>query len=301
MKINQLRDIVTVAEKGSLRAAARHLGLAQPAITRSIREAEHELGAALFERHTTGVVPTLVGHHYLRRASAILLDMERARDEVRQLVGEQTGRINFALSTVSHLALLPKALQPFRQRYPGVSLNLIEALLPRVQQELERGELDFYMGPLSERALPKTLTATLLFEHSRVVLCRRGHPLSTASRLAELVDARWIGTSVTETAEAELGPLFARYGLPSPRIELQAQSAFSMLIAAASSDLLCMLPQQFLYYPATRETLTHIQVSEVLPAPSVYSVHRAQGLMTPAAEFLHGLLAKSAASLSGQA
>ncbi|MDH4654883.1 LysR substrate-binding domain-containing protein [Pseudomonas sp. BN606] len=294
MKINQLRDIVTVAEKGGLRAAARHLGLAQPAITRSIREAERELGTTLFERRTTGIVPTEIGRHYLQRARAILLDMERARDEVRQMLGEQVGSVSFALSTVSHLALLPMALDAFRQRYPDVRLNLVEGLLPRVQAGLESGELDFYIGPLSEHALPKSLGAELLFEQLRVVLGRRGHPLSEARSLAELVDARWISTSVTETTDAELGPLFARHGLPSPRVDLHAQSAFSMLMAAASSDLLCMLPEQFLRYPATQQTLSHIQVREVLPAPSVYAVRRSQVVLTPAAQFLHELLARAA-------
>ena len=61
MKMHHLRDVLAVAERGSLRAAARHLGVAQPALTRSIRELERELGAALFERRSTGVVVTAIG------------------------------------------------------------------------------------------------------------------------------------------------------------------------------------------------------------------------------------------------
>ena len=53
MKINHLRDVLAVAEHGSLRAAARHLGVAQPALTRSIRELERELGVALVDSSTT--------------------------------------------------------------------------------------------------------------------------------------------------------------------------------------------------------------------------------------------------------
>ena len=47
MKFSQMRDVVAIAERGSLRAAARHLSLAQPALTRSIHELERELGAQL--------------------------------------------------------------------------------------------------------------------------------------------------------------------------------------------------------------------------------------------------------------
>ena len=56
MKIHHLRDVLAVAEHGSLRAAARHLGVAQPALTRSVRELERELGAVLFERDRKSVV-----------------------------------------------------------------------------------------------------------------------------------------------------------------------------------------------------------------------------------------------------
>ena len=47
MKLNQIRDVVAIANRGSLRAAAQHLRLAQPALTRSVRELEHELGIDL--------------------------------------------------------------------------------------------------------------------------------------------------------------------------------------------------------------------------------------------------------------
>ena len=58
MKLNQIRDIIAIVDAGSLRAAARQLGVTQPAITRSIRELEQELGVPLFERHQFGMQPT---------------------------------------------------------------------------------------------------------------------------------------------------------------------------------------------------------------------------------------------------
>ncbi|MGB6964173.1 MAG: LysR family transcriptional regulator, partial [Xanthobacteraceae bacterium] len=54
----QFRDVVAIAERGSLRAAARYLPLAQPALTRSVQELERELGAPLFERRAPGMVLT---------------------------------------------------------------------------------------------------------------------------------------------------------------------------------------------------------------------------------------------------
>ena len=54
MKINHIRNVIAVVERGSLRGGARQLGLAQPAMSRSIRELEQELGVELFERTNPG-------------------------------------------------------------------------------------------------------------------------------------------------------------------------------------------------------------------------------------------------------
>src|SRR4029078_11168232 len=97
------------------RDAARHLGVAQPAFTRSIAELERELGAPLFERRAKGMVATPLGQVFVRRATAILNDVRRARDEFEQLRGNAVGLVTIGLSIAAHLRLLPKTLRTFRQ------------------------------------------------------------------------------------------------------------------------------------------------------------------------------------------
>src|SRR5213082_1485224 len=107
MKLNQLRDVLAVAERGSLRAAARHLGVAQPALSRSIQELERELGVPLFERQATGVVITAMGELFVRRANAVRNELRLAREEIDQVRGETHGIVNVCMSTVPHIALFP--------------------------------------------------------------------------------------------------------------------------------------------------------------------------------------------------
>ena len=71
MKLSALRDFLAVAERGSLRAAARHVSGSQPAMSRSIQELERELGVVLFERSPNGVQLTPMGLVFLRRASTV--------------------------------------------------------------------------------------------------------------------------------------------------------------------------------------------------------------------------------------
>ena len=295
MKIHHLRDVLAVAEHGSLRAAARHLGVAQPALSRSIRELERELGAVLFERSISGVVVTAVGERFIRRANAAHSELLRARDEVGQLQGQAYGSLSVCLSTVAHIALLPEALGAFRKRFPGIRLDVFEGVFPTYERALRDGTLDCYIGPPPGAPAAAGLVVEKLFDNTRVIIGRKGHPLARARTLRELVDAEWITTSITRKAEDELGPLFAQNGLPAPKLVMQSHTALSFIIAITNSDLLMMLPVQWITSPLTRDALQTIAVAESLPAPPMCVVRRAGLPLTPAAEYFCDVIRRAAA------
>eukprot|EP01031_Cornospumella_fuschlensis_P052953 gene52953-64686_t len=85
MKLHHLRNLVAVADASSIRGAARAQGLAQPAITRGLRDLEKELGVPLLERHGKGVSLNAYGQSFVVRARSILQDLERGRQEIEQL------------------------------------------------------------------------------------------------------------------------------------------------------------------------------------------------------------------------
>lgn len=294
MKLNALRDFVTVVERGGLRAAARHLGQPQPAISRSIRDLENELGVTLFERHARGVRLTPVGTAFLRRANAVRNELERAKDEIGQLRGETHGRITLCMSMAPHLGLLPRVLQPFRARYPNIHLEIIDGVYPIIEASLLDGTVDCYIGA-APSSVPNDLQVEKLFDNTRVILGRKGHPLANASSLRDLVGAEWITTSITHRAEEELGPLFEKHGLPAPRLAMRAQSALTFMTALANSDLLMMLPLQWIQYPLLSETFQEIKVVEALPALPVCIVQRIGLPLTPAAEHFCALVRRACA------
>lgn len=285
MKFNQIRNVIAVAERGSLRSAARFLGVAQPAISKSIRELERELEVTLFERQSKGVVLTPMGEMFLRRAKVIQSEVQRASDEISQSKGEVHGKVTIGLSTASHIALLPNTLNDFRQRYSEAKMEIIEGLFSSSEAALKNGTLDCYIGPLSEESLTGELLVEKLFDNERAIFGRQDHPLAAATSLAELTSAEWIATSITVQAAAELGPIFERHNLPEPTIALQSHSALTMIAAAAYSDLLTMLPIQWTEFPWSNNLLQRIHVKEPLPAPSIYIVRRANLPLTPAAEY----------------
>ncbi len=293
MKLNSLRDFMAVAERGSLRAAARQLDVAQPAITRSIQELEKELGVVLFERRPKGVSLTPMGEVFLRRSRAVHSELQRAQDELELMRGASQGQIRIALSGVPHMALLPNAMTAFRQRYPQVKLDIINGQLPSVEGELKDGRVDCYIGPTTDD-VSSELETEILFESQCVIVGRQGHPLGNAKSLRELVGAEWVTTSVTHRAEEELAPVFAAHGLPAPRLVVQGHSALTFLFSVAYSDLLMMLPAQWTQTPMFRHALQRIDVVDKLPTPSISIVQRVGLPLTPPAEYFCDMIRRAA-------
>lgn len=298
MKIRQLNEVLAIVERGSLRAAARHLGTAQPAITRSIRELEQELGAELFERSVSGMVLTPIGAAVVKRATVVDSELRRIKDEVAQLKGLRSGMVSLGLSTAPHVSLLPRVLGPFQRVYPDIRLNIEEGLFPSMEAQLRNGSIDFYIGPVAEDRTSSEFKVEKLMDNTRVVLSRRGHPLRSATTLQQLANARWVATSVTIDSRAELDPVFERAGLPAPVIALQAHSALTMIVAAASSDLLAILPLQWLEFAQSTGLLEHVPIREEIEAPALCLITRAGLPLTPMAERLSDQFRKAAANLA---
>lgn len=293
MKLVQLRNLLAISEQGSVRAAARHLGLAQSALTRSIQELERELDVALFERQAKGVRLTETGKHFIVRAQAIHNEVRRAQEEIEQLRGLAKGVIHLGLSSVSQIALFPYAAKAFHARYPDVVLHIRDGLYPSMEPELKNGTLDVYVGPILNQRSAPDLSVEKLLDNPRGILCRKGHPLAKAKSLSELVDAGWVTTSVTFNAEEELGPLFAQHGLPKPRLILRAHSALSFVTAMVSSDALAMLPVQFAELTMGGSALQIIHIAESLPEPPICMVRRNDILPTPAAEYFCDMIRRA--------
>ena len=294
MKLSQIRDVVAIADHGSLRAAAQKLGLAQPALTRSVRELEHELGVDLFERHARGMTLTPLGETFIARMRVVQAEVQRSREEIDQLKGRPTGHVTVGLSMVATITLLPHVLTQFRSKFPGVRLKVIEGLFPELRQRIVDGTIDFYVGPIAEQPQPRELGVEILLHNELIVLCRKGHPLQVAQEFSALSGASWIGFSLGDAREHALNNFFQQQGLPPPHIGIEVTSALSTLVVTAHTDLLALMPQQFAKHPGAGDLLACVAIKEKLGAPRICLITRSSLGLTPAAEFLSDLFRRAA-------
>ena len=294
MKFNQLRDILAVVEAGTFRGAARQLGIAQSAITRSIREIEHELGVSLLERHAKGVRLTGVGEIFIRRATTVKNELRRAREEVEHYKQNSIGEISVALSGAAGIGLLPAVLPPFRRRFPTAVMKVSEGLFQIAEPGLLSGEIDLYVGPLDTSITSTLLSVEELFRNERLIFSRAGHPLAGARTLAELKDAEWVRpTFSVRYTEADFATTFTSAGLPPPKVVIHARSAMLAMMAVISSDLLTVLPRQWLELPTMLGALQPIFLDIVLQAAPVCIIRRTDLPPTPIAEHFGDLVRRA--------
>lgn len=294
VKLTQIRDLIATAETGSLRAAARHLGVTQPAITRSIRELEQELGTPLFERHQFGMQPTATGRIMLERARAVQEELRRAREEIAQLQGEMTGDVRVAMSTIATFALMPQAVRAFRATHPRAVLKFVESLYQPIEAQLLSGQIDFFVGPFSDQGRASRVTSETLFTNRRVVIARKGHRLVGATSIAQLTEAEWVKQALPDRqSEGDFERPFIQAGLPMPNVIMHTTSATATLLAVANGDLLTSVPRQMLDAPVSRELFAVLPIREDLFAAPICLVRRTDLSLTPLAEFMFDMFRRA--------
>ena len=296
MKLHHLRNVVAVVERGSLRAGAKHLGLAQPAVSRSIKELERELGLILFERNKFGMTLTSAGEVFFRRAKTIQAEFARTIEEMEHLKGEDRGIITVGCSSATLLAMIPIIVNRFHAKYPSMRIKLLEGSLPMLEAQIRDGLVDLYYGPVATGFADPSLLVELLFENERMIIGRRDHPLRHATTLKELVGASWVTTPMAIDSDNEVNSVFAAAELPAPLIVMQASSAMSLAVIVSTSELLAPVPQQWTELIRATGMMQRIPVLEISKAPRICAVRRANIPLTPATEFLNDLAMRAAAT-----
>jgi DNA-binding transcriptional LysR family regulator len=152
MDIRQLRTFSCVAELGSLSKASDTLRVAQPALSRQIKLLEHELRAELFTRNGRGMVLTDAGRLLLARTAGIVRQIDQVRDEIQSAGGPPSGRVVLGLVPTVSCVISARLARRTVDRYPGISLCIVESYSGHLMEWLHRGEMDLALiyGPSSD-------------------------------------------------------------------------------------------------------------------------------------------------------
>jgi LysR family nitrogen assimilation transcriptional regulator len=158
MELRSIQYFVQVADEGSITRTADKIGIAQPALTRHIKQLEAELGTQLLTRLPRGVRLTTSGRDFLDHARSIILEVARASEHVRSKAQAPRGRVVMGTSPTLAPLLLSRCVARARQQCPAVTLKVIEGFSPQLLDALLTGRLDLAVMTNPPRTTALSLT-----------------------------------------------------------------------------------------------------------------------------------------------
>lgn len=298
MKLVALNTLVAAVDEGSLRGAARRLGISQPALTKTIRELERELSATLLSRTSRGVVPTAQGKVLYERALKVSRELAAAVGEIKQLGGQMVGELTIGAVPVAVMLLIPEALRSFGREFPAIRLRVNEEMFPAQLQRLRGGDVDVAVGGVPEGLSSGEFVVEELMQTSMVVVVRKGSPYAGCRSLRQLGDAKWVYTA----ASGDLGYakfLFERHGLPAPPVGAVVNSTLALLALVSAGDFVALMPQQAMQHPMVAQYLVQLPVSEGGLPLTVGAIVRSDSVVSPVIRHFIAHLHRSARHLIG--
>ena len=291
MRLAHIEVFLAVAEAGSIRAAARAIGVSQPAMTKNMRALETELGAVLLRRSAHGIELTASGRLFLLRARIISKELERARHEFAHAGITKTVTVSSAPG-ISAL-VLPYALSKLRQQAPEIEVRVQEAMPHASLPRLRDGSVDFAMGPVLQEPVAADLIATPLAEVEIAIVVRRGHPLAKARSLKSLLDQDWV-TAGQGRDTIVVDEMFRAAGLLPPRWAVRCESIPGLIAIVARTDFIATMPKLLLKIGIGANLVEPVAIKEKLAASNVCLFTKRGSPLTPSAARLIKLVKEAA-------
>jgi DNA-binding transcriptional LysR family regulator len=290
LDLNLLPAFDALMRHASVSAAARELGMSQPAMSHALARLRVGLGDPLFVRSGRGLSPTV-------RAEALARPV---RDILDRLHGDVLGggafdpassrrRFTLCLSDVGSFVLWPRIVAAVAERAPGVSLALTSLDASRIGGALEQGGLDLAIGAYPE--LPASLYQQRLFERAYVCLVREGHPFTVRPPdPAAFAAARHVAVEAPSRTSRGIDTLLAALGL-SRRVALRVPSYLMLPPLIESGDWVAVVPGQLAEAFRGRGLLASAPVPLALPAVTIRQHWHARMHVDAGNAWLRGVVA----------
>ncbi len=197
MELRHLRYFIAVAEALSFTKAAQKLRLAQPSLTRQVRNLEDELGVLLLDRSKNRVTLTEQGRRFLFDSKKVLAMSAESVAAVQRMEHGESMQLNIGYISNIHYGLLPTTLGAFRKLSPLVALNLFDLGSAAQMEALDAHKIDLgFVGLRPARSRQDLLSECVALD-AMVLFLPAHHPLAKKAKikLAELAPQFFVGMS----------------------------------------------------------------------------------------------------------
>lgn len=271
--LRHLRYFIAVAEELSFTAAAQRLHMAQPPLSRAIREMEEELGVRLFERTTRSVALTPAGEALLAEGVGVVAAFEAAVNLTKQAGRIDRANLTIGFRPATSLPLLEPIVREFRRRYPLVDVEPIRIEWSNQVQSILDGLVDvaFLMGPVAHEDVESHPLAVA----PRAVATPLEHPLADRGRV-QLADLSPYPMAVPKDAERDWADFWTATprpideGVPPGPVVSNADESLAVVLSGTA--LVITISTVATYY--RDGSIKILPISDIDPA-TILLAHRA--------------------------
>ena len=269
MTLVQLRHLISLAQTGSFSQSAAALFLTQPALSRSIRALEDELGQPLFDRLGRRSELTPFGREAAQRARELVLAADDLRDAGRQSGEAQEGVLRVGMGSGPGAMLMTPLLLKMAQERPRLRVEIARAATDLLVQALRERVLDALVVDARSLRPAPDLQVQSLHDMRGAFLVRRGHPLAKRRSGPTFDDLLRYPIASTPLSDEVARTLVERYGPrahPDACVTLRCEELPSLVDTARQSDTVLLAIR------AAAPDLVELQMQPALEASARFAL-----------------------------
>lgn len=268
LKFRHLMLIDTLGRTRNMHLAAQQMNLSQPAISKMLKEIEHLLGFALFERQPRSMPPTALGEHVLRYARVALNDARDFAEQIDSLRRGGHGQLKVGGIFAATAVALPQAIVAIKQRWPLLAIEVMEQTSDHLMEMLDDKLLHLAVARFTDEAQAQRFDFQPLAPEPFRFVVNADHPLvgSGPVGLDQVLAWPWILYPKGTPIRGRMERAFAAAGLPVPSNTIDTISMQTFLQVLRAGPMIGMLPEAMVEPYLASGALSALELPLHLPA-----------------------------------
>ena len=283
MKLHDLNVLMAVVQAGSMSKAAQLLSTTQSAISRSIADLEHTIGARLLDRSRHGVELTEFGRVLLDGGVAMFDDLHQAVKKIEFLADPTIGEVRIGTHDPIIVGLLPALFDRLHRKYPGISVHVTPTVASAQQyRDLRERKVDVFLGRMTP-PIEEDIHAEILFRDRIIVVAGPNSKFARRRKveLSELVDEPWSLPPPNSTIGLLVADAFRARGMKFPPKGVAWGQASFVCALLPRGPYLCVVPASLSRFGANLPQLKVLPVDLPIPPWSVGIMTLKNRTLTP--------------------
>jgi DNA-binding transcriptional LysR family regulator len=288
MKIDErhLVLLAAVVQTGGITEGAGLLGLAQPAVSRTLANLEKRVGEPLFVKGKRPVQPTPLGRALAEHGRSILAAGRKASDTIESFRIGKSGVVRVGGTPFFMDALIASMIAEFQKKHPDVRVDLTYGYFPDLRAALHADQIDLAICPIDILDEGSGLVFQQVLPGRNVIACSATHPLLMKRRPqpSHLLEYPWIAPPPGSPLLTDLRSMLLSFGATEIKIRYSGGSLMSVVNYLKTSEALTIMPHSVVFALRNERSVTALPVTIPHPERALGLLKRADALRTPAVD-----------------